>query len=139
MQVILNKTGQLKVVSDGYARNYLFPQKLAVPATEAEVVKVKKNQSVEEAVAIKQAELNAALVEKLSHTRLTLTLPANEQGKLFAAVQKSDVATACKTQRMDVTEDMINLQTIKQVGEHTVAVQLPGLPVVELKLTVQAA
>lgn len=139
MQVIMTKTGELKQVPDGYARNYLFPHKLAIAATEDSVKQAEATQA--ERAAAQQAKQSeyAALAAKLGKTELKLLLPANAQGKLFAAVRTQEVMRAFQEQSLVVTEEMLTLPNIKHTGDYEVKVKVPAHGGVAVKLEVTAA
>lgn len=139
MQVIMSKTGELKQVPDGYARNYLLPNKLATAATDANVVAAKEIQAKHAAdQQARQAEY-AALSKNLSSTKLELTAPASEQGKLFAALKAIDVAKAFTGTGLTISEEMLKIPTIKHTGDYKIMVRIPGQSSVEVTLVVKAA
>lgn len=105
MKVILNqdvkgqgKKGQLVEVSDGYARNFLLPRKLAKEAT-SENINVMKGQAEAEEyrkmTELEQAKKDAAKIEEVI---VELTAKAGENGKLFGSITGKDVAEALKMQ-----------------------------------------
>lgn len=126
MQVIMIKTGQLKEVPDGYARNYLFPHRLAKPATESGVQEAKATQEKVAAELKAKAASNANLVKQLATTALTISAPANEQGKLFAAIKVEQVQAALSALQLTVDADTITLPVIKKTGEHFAQIAIPG-------------
>ncbi len=105
MKVILNqdvkgqgKKGQLVEVSDGYARNFLFPRNLAKPATKDNINVMKgKQESLEYH---QQKELDEAKVtaEKIDNLKVTLKAKAGDNGKLFGSVTSKDVSEALTMQ-----------------------------------------
>lgn len=138
MQVIILKTGELKQVADGYARNYLFPNKLAVAATAAAQKEAEATRSKVEAERAALVAAEAALAEKLKGQSIVLTAKANETGKLFAALHASDIVAALAKVGFTVTAEQLNFAPIKQTGEHTVKVELPNQTPVVLILKVTA-
>ncbi len=105
MKVILNqdvkgqgKKGQLVEVSDGYARNFLLPRKLAEVAT-SENINIMKGKAASEEhrkqVELEQAKADA---EKINSVTVQLTAKAGENGKLFGSITSKDVAEALKMQ-----------------------------------------
>lgn len=105
MKVILNqdvkgqgKKGQLVEVSDGYARNFLLPRKLAKEATNENINVMKGKAASEEhrkQVELEQAQADAA---KIGEITVNLTAKAGENGKLFGSITSKDVAEALKNQ-----------------------------------------
>jgi large subunit ribosomal protein L9 len=134
MKVILLKNvpnlgarGEIKVVSDGYARNFLLPKKLAkITTTEvlAELQKEKEKQA-------KAAELDLLniqkIAEKLESLELEIKVKANETGKLFGAVNRVAVLEKLKAKGIkELTESQIVLaEPIKEIGEHEILIDLP--------------
>ena len=92
------KKGQLVEVSDGYARNFLLPTKLAVPATAENVNTMKQQEKARQAqMAAEKAEAQA-LAEKLKNIQVKLTAKAGEGGRLFGAVTSKEIAEALSAQ-----------------------------------------
>jgi len=138
MQVIMLKTGELKQVSDGYARNYLFPNKLAVAATAAVQKQAEATRSKVEAERAATAAAQAALAERLKGQHIVVTAKANESGKLFAALHADDIMAALAKVDFTVTKDQLSFAPIKQTGEHTVTVEFPNQAPVALTINVTA-
>ena len=120
------KKGQMMEISDGYARNYLLPRKLAVEAT-ADAVNTKKMN--DKAAAEKEAKERAEAVETSKTLReLTLTVAAKGggAGKLFGSVTNQEIADALKA-NAGITLDkrkIVISDPIKNVGTYTVQCKL---------------
>ncbi len=122
----LGKAGTVKNVADGYARNYLFPQKLAVPATpeamkQAEAIRkaaLRRQQRIEE-----EAE---ALAKELEAITLTFRAKAGESGKLYGSVTAGHIAEALSAKMgMEFDKRKIDLEdSLKELGEHRVRIKL---------------
>lgn len=139
MHVIMVSTGELKNVSDGYARNYLFPRQLAVAATKTAVQRAEGTRAQREAErATKQASLQA-LADQLKSCTVSLSAKANASGTLFAALHPADVVHALAQQNYVVAAEYVTCPLIKQTGTYTVTVTLPGCEPVPVSLTVIAA
>ena len=133
MQVILQqdvkghgKKGQLVNVSDGYARNFLLPRKLAVEAT-AENLNTMKLQ--EKARLAKQAEEKAqaqAVAEQLKTLTVRLTAKAGEGGRLFGAVTAKEVSEALAAQHgVNIAKAKLVLEEpIKSFGTYELKAKL---------------
>ena len=134
----LGEDDSLVDVSDGYARNYLLPNKLAIPAT-ASAVKAweKRAESREKKLAAKRAELEA-LAKKLSEAQITISADVGEGGKLFGSVTSQDIAVeASKAAGVEIDKRKIELnEPIKTVGEHSVPIKLFQGITAELKVNV---
>lgn len=135
--------GDVKKVADGYARNFLFPRKMAKLATDAalkEVDSLKKKLANME----KREKENAVnLAKELKDIVLEFIKKATKTGKLYSAVTKEDIADMLKTKiDLRIEPESINLDDhnghIKQLGEHMVKVKLAPDVVVEVKVKVSA-
>ena len=120
------KKGQLVDVSDGYARNFLLPRKLAVEAT-ADALNSKKN--ADEAAAFHAAEdkkAALALKEKLAKTPVKIKAKAGSAGRLFGSVTTKEIAEALKTQHgVDLPKTRLELsEPIKSFGTYQVKAKL---------------
>lgn len=122
----LGRRGGVVEVSDGYARNFLFPQNLAIQATEASIRRMKEQEAAAERQTKRGMKEAGNLAEKLEGYELVLEEKVSEGGKLYAAVTGKAIAKALRKAKFEVEEDMIELsQPIKEVGEREVIVSLP--------------
>ena len=92
------KKGQVVNVSDGYARNFLFPKKLAVPADAKVINDIKNKQSSAKHKEEVERENARALAKKLSETTIKLTAEAGSDGRFYGAITSKDIAEALKAQ-----------------------------------------
>ncbi|MBR6574350.1 MAG: 50S ribosomal protein L9 [Clostridia bacterium] len=120
------KKGQMITVSDGYARNFLLPRKLAVEAT-ADALNSKKN--ADEAAAFHAAEdkkAALALKEKLAKTPVKIKAKAGSAGRLFGSVTTKEIAEALKAQYgVDLPKTRLELsEPIKSFGTYRVKAKL---------------
>ncbi len=134
------KKGDTINVSDGYARNFLFPKKLAVEATNAALNDLKgKN----EAFAYrKETELSEAkeMKAKLEGISVTISAKAGANGKLFGSVTNKDVAEALLSQHhIKIDKRRFEMEDIKQIGTTTVNVKLYPDVTGQLKVNVKEA
>lgn len=120
------KKGQMLEVSDGYARNYMLPKKLAIEAT-ADAVNTKKMN--DKAAAEKAAKERAEALEishKLRELTVTVTAKGGGAGRLFGSVTTQEIADALKA-TAGITLDkrkIVLTDTIKSVGTYTVQCKL---------------
>lgn len=122
----LGKAGEVKKVSDGYAHNYLLPQKIAVMATAAAVIQLQQNQEAALKQKQRSAAMNQNVLEKIKNAGLNFTGKANAEGKMFAAVTKEDVAEKLE-QMFKIklsAKNIILEQPIKHLGQHRAEVCL---------------
>lgn len=119
------KKGELKSVSEGYARNFLFPQKLAVEANDATLQQLKSQQA---AVAKREAqELQMAkdLAQKLDDQKVVIMAQSGEGGRLFGAITSKHIADALLQAGYTVDKRKIQLHDpIKSLGGHQVQIKL---------------
>jgi len=132
------KKGQAINVAEGYARNYLFPRKLAIEATPANIRELERQQHMKEEK--KSAELTQAkeLAEKLRD--LEIRVPAKTGGgqKLFGAVTNKDIGDVLEqTYGLTIDRRKIEIKgNIKTLGEHEVLIRLHADVVLTQKIIV---
>ena len=133
MKVILNadvkgqgKKGQIVNVSDGYARNFLFPKNLAKEATTDNLNAAKIKEEAELARIAREKAAAQALAEKLKTLVTDVPAKAGSNGRLFGSVTTADIAAALKKQHnIEIDRHKIILdETIKQFGTYEVKVKL---------------
>ncbi len=139
MKVILLEENRIENVSDGYARNYLFPKKLAVLATPVNLTRFEKR------IQEKQAEMEALkrtaedLAGKLSSLTVVIKAEAGEEGKLFGSITTQDVVSALQDQQgIEIDKKKVNLnEHIGALGEYFASVKLHHDVVAHLKIKVE--
>lgn len=134
------KKGEIKNVSDGYAKNFLLPKGVAVEATNSNLNDIKgKNESIQ--YQKDMAEENArALAKKLENVVVTLSVKAGDSGKLFGSITAKDIADKLKADtKIDIDKRKIVLPDgIKSLGNYTLEIKLhPGITG-KLKVVVNA-
>ena len=123
----LGGLGDTVTVKAGFARNFLFPQGKAVPATKANVEKFEQRRAELEAKIAEQlaaAEARAAKIAELGE--VTIAAPAGEEGKLFGSVGTRDIADAITAAGVEVAKAEVQLPTgtLRETGEYDIDVQL---------------
>lgn len=121
----LGTQGSIVAVKPGYARNYLFPQGFAKPATPANtrVVEALQRRHAAQAAATKAAAQQTA--DRLAALSCTISVPVGEQEKLHGAVTTADIAEALKEQGIVVEKRQLVLESpITQLGVYRVSVKL---------------
>ena len=120
------KKGQLVEVSDGYARNYMLPRKIAIEATPDAINTMRMNdKATQERIAKEKAEA-LELSKKLREMTLTVTAKGGGAGRLFGSVTNQEIADALKAQAgvaLDKRKIVIS-DPIKSVGTYTVTCRL---------------
>ena len=132
----IGKKDQVVNVSDGYARNFLLPRKLAKEATTAAMNDVKAKESAK--AHHKREEVKAAneLKAKLDGKEVTIKAKAGKEGKLFGAVTSKDVAAEIKKQLgVDIDKKKLVMDDIKLFGSYDCAVKI--YPEITAKITVK--
>jgi large subunit ribosomal protein L9 len=132
----LGKAGQIKKVTDGYARNYLIPRGLAVLATPGAIRRTEVQQAIEEQREDRVRTDSSALAERLSETVLTFKVMASDKGRLYGSVTTADIAAQIEEQTgQPVDKRKVQLdEPIRLLGSHQVPVRL--LPGVTTEVTV---
>lgn len=119
------KKGQLVEVSDGFARNFLFPRKMALEATADNVNTMKMNNKAKQEKEQRQREEAAALASKLRDMTLVLYAKGGGAGRLFGSVTIQEVSDALKEQGYELDKRRILIEEpIKTVGLYTVKCKL---------------
>ena len=120
------KKGQMLEVSDGYARNYMLPKKLAIEATADAINTMRMNdKATQERIAREKAEA-LALSTQLREMTLVVTAKGGGAGRLFGSVTNQEIADALKA-KAGITLDkrkIVIADTIKSVGTYTVTCKL---------------
>jgi large subunit ribosomal protein L9 len=124
----LGEAGTIQTVANGYARNYLIPQGMAVVATPGEIKTAEHNMKVRERKVQRQEDQMQSLADKIAGTRLEFTARAGEQGRLFGSVTTSDIAEQLNAKiGEDVDRRKIQLtEPLRTIGEHQIEVHLVG-------------
>lgn len=135
----LGKEGDLVEAKAGYARNYLFPKKLAIEATPSNLNRWKTKQKEAKAREKKERTEALKLKEKIESLDLELKGKAGEGGKLFGSITSKDISDALKAQyNIDIDRRKIELKdNIKTIG--TTEVEIKVYPEVSAKLTVKVS
>ncbi len=120
------KKGQMVEVSEGYARNYLLPRKLAVPATADAINTMNLKEKARRAEEQRQREEAVAAAEKLKECMVKVTAKAGAGGRLFGAVTTKEISDALKAQYgLDIPKQKLVLEDpIKSFGSYQVKAKL---------------
>ncbi len=133
----LGRRGEVRDVADGYARNYLLPQKLALRATAANLKNLDGIKARQESRANKlraDALTQAQMIEAL---HLTQSRQASDEARLFGSVGRADVAAFLSQNGIEVERRRIGLdEPIKTLGEFSVPVRLHPEVTAQLKVSV---
>ena len=136
----LGKSGELVRVRPGFARNFLLPRQLAVPASSAAVRRVEHEKAVALARAEKAKKEAREIASKVDALKVSITHKAGDDGRLFGSVTTKDLEAAMKAQGVVVDRKRIHLaEPLKVVGSYEVPVKLVGDVAATLKVEVVAS
>jgi len=132
----IGKKGQIVDTTDGHARNYLIPRKLAVEATAHHLNEFEAKKKAELHRQTSELEAAQALGKSLSQTKVQITMKTGESGRLFGSVTSKDIASALSAQTGLVFDKkkVVLDEPIKAIGESQVDVKLH--PKVTTRVTV---
>src|SRR5213592_2772399 len=117
--------GDVVSVARGYARNFLFPRRLAEEATGARVAELRKREGQRARHEAKTADEAQAIAAKLAKTELRFEVKAGPTGSLFGSVTPTDIADELwRTAKVRVDRRKIGIDTIKRIGRFEVPIDL---------------
>jgi large subunit ribosomal protein L9 len=121
----LGSEGDVVSVTEGYARNYLIPRKLAAPVTEAtrrRLTKIRAERETAGKAALEAAREKAAALSKVS---VTITAKISGEGKLYGSVAAAEILSSLAQQGVELPKDSLDLEKpIKELGVFDVKVRL---------------
>ncbi len=144
MQVVLLKDvaklgvkGDIVNVTEGYARNFLYPRNLASPASEGKLKEISNQRQAQADKKQKQEAAAKELAAKISNLTVVLNAKVGEGGRLFGAISNKDVADGLKKQHgYDIDKKKIVLkEPIKNLGTHKITIKIH--PVAQAEISVQ--
>jgi len=143
MKVILSEDvknlgimGEVVNVSDGYARNFLFPKKFAVEANTKNLKEFEHNKKIITEKAAKIKESFKSVADKLSSVTLTIKAKTGEDDKLFGSVTNMNIADALALEGFDIDKKKIVMEPIKKLGEYSATIKLHTDLSAEVKINV---
>jgi large subunit ribosomal protein L9 len=142
MEIILNqdvdrigKAGAIVKVKDGFARNFLIPNSMAVPLTPANLKKIEQEKQRKTLKLTKHKKDAEELKEKISALSLTMPVLTHDEEKLYANITAQDISAALKEEGLDIDKSCIVLdEPLKSLGIYEVPINLH--PEVSLKVKV---
>ena len=120
------KKDQIVDVSDGYARNFLFPQKKAIPADAKATNELKNKEEAKQYKINEDRKAASALAEKINNTEIEIIMGHGADGRLYGSVTAKDIADELKKKlSIDVDKRKIQLKdNIKAYGKYTVELKI---------------
>jgi large subunit ribosomal protein L9 len=132
------KKGAVVEVSDGYARNFLFPKKLASEASQGNVENLKQKKEADARKKAKELAEAEELGQQLKDTKVELFAKVGEGSRLYGAVTNKDVADALAKAGLQVDKRKIEfIDAVKDLGEHKAKARLHAEVVVEFDVVVK--
>jgi large subunit ribosomal protein L9 len=133
----LGRRGEVRDVADGYARNYLLPQKLALHASAANLKNLEGIKARQESRAAKTLAEAQTLARTIEALHLALARQASDEDRLFGSVGRNDIAAFLTQHGVEVERRRIALdEPIKTLGEFTVPIRLHPEVTAQFKVTV---
>jgi large subunit ribosomal protein L9 len=125
----LGKSGELKDVADGYARNFLIPRSLAVPAAGGAYRAWQHDIASREEKRKREREEAEIAAQRISSTTLTMGVKVGEGGKLYGSITAKDIADALGRRGIEIDRHKVELdEPLKTLGTYKVAIRVyPGL------------
>lgn len=125
----LGKIGEIVSVADGYARNYLFPKRLATLVNPANVKELELRRRKQEAKERKEREDFGKLAEGLSGLELSIAVKATEEGRLFGSITPAQIVEELSRRGYNLEEKVVIMKEhIKECGNYEVTLSLhPGV------------
>ncbi len=146
MKVILRKDvpglgvrGDIKEVSDGYARNFLFAKKFAEPASVQAVKVVAHKRAIHEHKKHEEEQKYKDIVTRLASLVLHFSVRAGEKGKAFGSVPISKIIEELKKHKIEVEKDWLSFgEPLKSTGEKVIQINFPHNIQGEIKVVIEA-
>ena len=133
----LGRAGDVKKVADGFGRNFLIPQGLAVLATAGALKQIERIKGQAEVRRNTQNDELKGVAELIQGVALDFAVKAGETGKLYGSITTQDVATALTEKvRYEVKRQLVDMMPIREIGEFTAHIRLTMDLVPEIKILV---
>jgi len=122
----LGKEGEIKEVTNGYARNFLIPNESAVLATKDQIAKLEELKEIKSKQSEKELVKFQELATQLDGLELEISVKVSEEEKLFGAITNIQIVEKLKEQGIIIDKEQVKLKdTIKEIGEYEINIQLP--------------
>lgn len=133
----LGKRGEIVKVANGYARNYLLPRKLALPATAGNKKHVERERKIMEARESQEKGVAEAMAARLAAVEITIARRVGDTEQLYGSVTSADIVDFLKEKGFEVDRRKLILpEPLKAIGDHTVPLKLHREVTVPLKVHV---
>jgi large subunit ribosomal protein L9 len=133
----LGRRGEVVKVADGYARNFLLPRKLALPATPGNMKVVERQRKIADAADAAERTGAEALAARLGQAECVLARRVGEHQALYGSVTAADIAESLENQGFEIDKRKIQLaEPLKQIGDFTVPIKLHSDVVAQVRVRV---
>ncbi|MBI4708854.1 MAG: 50S ribosomal protein L9 [Candidatus Portnoybacteria bacterium] len=133
----IGKKYEVKEVADGFARNFLFPKKLAKPATESQLKQLEAEKAAAELIAEADLKETEELVASLDGQEIEMTAKSGDDGKLYGSITPLKICKILQEKGFKVQKKSVKLDDpIKEAGEHDIMLELPHGLEAKIKLIV---
>jgi large subunit ribosomal protein L9 len=134
----VGKSGELKDVTNGYARNYLIPRHLAVPASGGTYRAWQHDIASREEQRKREREEAEIAAQRISSTTLTMGVKVGEGGKLYGSITAKDIADALARRGIDIDRHRIDLEEpLRHLGTYKVAIRVAPEMISEVTVAVE--
>lgn len=122
----IGKKDEIVMVKDGYANNFLFPQKKAIPATNENINKLKQKQEKKSNDSKKELQNAISLKEEINNKKIILKVKAGENGKVFGSIGPKEILDAVKMQlNIELDKKILTSDArIKELGSHKLSLKI---------------
>lgn len=135
----IGKIGDVKEVADGYARNFLLPQKLAISASQDSLTQLNKEKKEKNQKQQKEYDKAKELFDSINGKTIEIYSKANEQGHLFASIKQKDIAFELAKNNLHIIKDQIIINNpIKTIGEYEAEIKFKNIGNAKIKIIVKA-
>jgi large subunit ribosomal protein L9 len=133
----LGKKNEIKEVAEGYANNFLFKKKLAISATEDNIVKLENQLKIEEEKAEENLKEVESMVAKLDGREVMVPVKVGKEGQVYESVTKQKIADQLKAQGFEIEKNQVEIEgSIKELGEFNVRIVFEHNLEAEIRLIV---
>jgi len=134
----LGHTGEVKEVAEGYARNFLLPQKLVVPATPEAIIKARKKIQEKEKKQKDKLKNLKELEKKIEDLTLEIKVKADKTGTLYKSVASKEIVRELNKKGFAIEDKRIKMTPLKKVGKYEVPVDLGENKKIKIRLNIKA-
>ena len=121
----LGSEGDTVSVRAGYARNFLFPRKLAIPVNQGNRKQIESLKIAKEKRIAEELEASKSLAEKIGQVSISIAVKTGDNGKMFGSVTSTDILARLEEEGIQLEKKQLNVaQPIKDLGSHEIQVKL---------------